>query len=147
VRGLGRLLTLPLVFALVGCNSSGTSPQATGKVDYKTVRTMADLYAAYLGSNGDQPPPDEQAFRQFLQTKQSNLERAGLTIEQMFVSPRNGEPLEWVYRGPLPTTDNGMTVFAYEKSSADGKRLVIARRGMYQVMDQAEFDRAIARAN
>jgi hypothetical protein len=107
---------------------------------------LADLYAAYLGAHSDQPPPDEQAFRQFLQTKQSNLERAGLTVDEVFVSPRNGEPLDWVYRGPLPTIANGMTVFAYEKSSADGKRLVIARRGMYQVIDQAEFDRAIARA-
>ena len=68
------------------------------------------------------------------------MEQSGLSLDQMFVSPRNGEPLVWVY-GKSPPSANGMTFIAYEKSSTDGQRFVLATGGMHEVMDDAQFRR------
>lgn len=133
-----RVLAI-LVLALAGCGGGGDGSAGMHESDTTTMCAMSGLYGQYLGQHKNQPPPNEKAFRDYLNTKQDDLQRVGLTIDQMFVSPRNGEPFEWVYGRKPPAGPAGMTYVGYEKTSVDGKRLVIATRGMYEEMDDAKF--------
>ena len=140
---LGRMdwdwwVKVAIVLALAGCGGGGGT-RVAGGIDFTKARAMPGLYGAYLREHKNQPPPNEQAFRDYLGTKQEALERAGLSLEAMFVSPRNGQPLVWIFGRKLPTGQGGMEFIAYEKTPVDGKRLVIATRGMFEEMDEARF--------
>jgi hypothetical protein len=99
---------------------------------------MANSYSRYVGEHHNRPPADEQDFRAYLATKQSELERSKLTIDQMFTSPRGNGALVWAYGETIPTGTLG-SYFAYEQTPVNGKRLVIANLGMYEEMDEARF--------
>ena len=141
LRGTDRLMLAVMVFALAGCGSGGGTggSAASGQVDFATVRSMALIYRQYLGTHNDRSPPDEKAFRDFLATKQEYLERAKLTVDKMFTSPRNGQPLAWVTGQALPVNGEMGRCFAYEATPTDGKRLVIGDGGHYTLMDDAAF--------
>ena len=100
---------------------------------------MAAFYGAYLQEHGGQPPPDEQAFRDFLAAKQPELETAGLSVDDMFISPRSPSSIQWIYGGALPVGPSGMEYFAYEQQPIDNARLVIASRGIFDLMDESRF--------
>jgi hypothetical protein len=136
-HGMDRMTLAAVLLAMLGCGS-GSGSSAAGAIDYPKVRAMANIYSGYLGEHRDQPPANEQTFREYLTTKQDNLDRSGLTIDQMFVSPRGSGPLMWVYGGTIPTGPLG-TYFAYEQTPVDGTRLVIANLGMYEELDEAKF--------
>jgi hypothetical protein len=97
---------------------------------------MGVQYARYMQAHGEKAPPNEQAFRDFLATRQSELEQAGLSVDAMFVSPRNGAPLMWVYGSePMPNR-GGLNYVGYETSSSDGKRLIISSQGIAETLDE-----------
>jgi hypothetical protein len=132
-----RWLALALLVAGGGCRQS-VPESASGGLDSKVGRAMEGFYNAYLDAHNNQPPKDEQAFRQFLETKQDFLTKSGLTTDKMFASPRNGKPLKWVYGKPQKSSD-GITLLAYEAEPADGTRLILGTRGMLDIMDEAKF--------
>jgi hypothetical protein len=134
-----RPIVVALVLALAGCGEE-TVPSGVTTSDFSSLRAMAQLYDLYRSEHRGKSPPDEQAFREFLATKTDFLGRVGLTVDKVFVSPRNGEPLQWVYGEVPPTTPSGMlSCYAYEKTPVDGKRLVFGPRGVYELMDDTEF--------
>jgi hypothetical protein len=102
---------------------------------------MSSLYGGYAIADKGQPPKDEAAFRAYLETKVDELQKAGLTVDDMFVSPR-GQPIQWVY-GTKPVSGRaGMKYIGYEQAPVANKRLVIAANGMYDLMEEAEFRRS-----
>jgi hypothetical protein len=65
----------------------------------------------------------------------------------MFASPRSGDSaFQWVYGKLPPKGRMGGNYFGYEKDPVDGKRLVIASRGMYEVMDDSKFNTVFSKA-
>ena len=130
-------LVVGVALAIAGCGGSSGDAQVGG--DYSKVRSMSGLYEMYRTANKGKVPPDEQAFRSFLMTKQNLLDQTNLKIDEMFESPRSGQQLEWVVGRKPPIGPNGMIVVAFEKEPVDGKRLVLATRGMYEVMDEGSF--------
>jgi hypothetical protein len=135
-------IALIITFATLtfsACNSSATTTE-TPIADYTKVRTMSAFYEGFLSEHRGQPPKNEQTFRDYLNKKQENLQKAGLTIDQMFVSPRNDKPLQWVYGSTPPVyRQNNMICYAYESESTSGKRLVLGGRGMVAELDESQF--------
>jgi hypothetical protein len=129
---------------LVGCGASDSTTAAVA--DYGKSRAMVGFYTLYMNEHKNQPPANEQAFRDWLDTKQDRLQQAGLTIDEMFASPRNSQALEWVYGRRPPAGGQGITYVAHEKSPVNGKRLVLATRGMYEEMDESQFSRVFPNA-
>jgi len=129
--------------AAIGC---GGGAATTSPVDGKTVRTMAAFYEAYLDANSGQTPKDEAAFRAFLAGKQKDLEEFGITVDQMFVSPRGNGSLVWVYGRRPPNGAGGKAYVGYEAAPVDGKRLVLGMRGMYDELDDVAFKKLFPNA-
>ena len=133
-----------MALVLTGCG--GGASTTTSNVDYAKVRAMSAFYERFMNEHRSQPPKDEQEYRDFLASKASELEGAGLSVDEMFASPRGG-PITWVY-GRLPASSHaGMTYIAYETTPVDGKRLAIAMRGMFEEMDETKFKTAFPAAN
>jgi hypothetical protein len=128
------------LLSVVACTKNSTITGEPPAADYGRVRTMSSFYEGYLREHGNQPPPSEQAFREYLNTKQENLQKAGLKIEEMFLSPRNAKPLQWAFGQKVPYyRQNNMACYAYETEPVGGKRLVIGNRGMFVELDETNF--------
>jgi hypothetical protein len=139
-QNMERIGSVFLVAALCGCgggNATGGAPP--GEVDFATTRALASIYSQYLATHGDRSPADEKSLRDFLATKQDVLTPAQLTVDKFFVSPRSDQPLIWVYGMATPSSTGLGRCLAYEKNAVDGKRLVIADGGRYEVMDDTKF--------
>jgi hypothetical protein len=130
---------IAMLLSFCGCGSrSGSASTDTGTSAAK-VRTLTGFYEGYLGAHKGQAPPNEQAFRDYLNTKQEELQKIGITAGEMFTSPR-GKPMRWIYgRTPPVFRPTNMTCFAYEVEPTDGKRLVLGGRGMTAELSDAEF--------
>ena len=126
------------IAVVAGCGGGANGSAGEAAADYTRVRMMTGFYEGYLAEHRN-PPRNEQAFREYLAKKQDQLEKAGLSMEEMFASPRNGKPLMWVYGGKPPVGPNGMNYYAYEKEPVNGKRLVLGGRGMYEEIDETRF--------
>jgi hypothetical protein len=126
---------LLLVVATVGCGGGKGGGNVADKM--KKVRTMGDLYVAHLAEQKG-APADEAAWRAFLDGKQTELQAAGLTVDEMFVSPRDGAPLTWVY-GKTPKSQFGLTIVAYEQTPVDGRRFTVATNGMADYVEETRF--------
>jgi hypothetical protein len=123
--------------AVVGCSGGGKATSDTIN-KLKRVRTMGDLYVAYLAEKGG-APANEAAWRAFLDGKQTELQEAGMSVDQMFLSPRDGAaPLSWVY-GKTPKSQLGLTIVAYEQTPVDGRRYVVATNGMTDNVEETRF--------
>jgi hypothetical protein len=133
-----RLAALAGLLLAIGCGGASSSTGMDAD-DYATLRSASGMFSQYMGANNGKTPPDEQAFRAFLETKKDVLDKTGKTVDQLLTSPRSGEPLVYVYGKKPVSGPAGMVYFAYEKTPVDGKRLVVASRGMYEQMDEAQF--------
>jgi hypothetical protein len=134
----GMLCVLAGILLTVGCGGASSSTGMDAD-DYMTLRSASTMYSEYMGANNGQTPPDEQAFRTFLETKKDVLEKTGKTVDQLLTSPRSGEPLIYVYGKKPVSGPMGMAYFAYEKTPVEGKRLILASRGMVEEMEEAQF--------
>jgi hypothetical protein len=129
-----------LALTLAGCNHATGSSGDDVVSDYGRVRSMSAFYQGYLTDNRGQAPRDEQAFREYLDKKQDQLQKVGLTVEQMFTSPRDDRPFRWVYGMKPPLwKQRGITCYGYEAEPTAGKRLVVGSRGMYDEIDDSTF--------
>jgi hypothetical protein len=128
-----------LLIGLVGCGGGGDTSGGVEVEDVQSFRSASMLYDKYQKEHRGKTPPDEQAFRAFIESQQEILQRINKTADDLLKSPRTGEPLVFVYGKKPPMGPGGMTYFAYEKTPVDGRRLVIASRGFYEEMDEAQF--------
>src|SRR4051812_26525159 len=118
---LGKVLRsaglLGLICIVVGCpgNSAPTAhePRLTQLVSY---------YGRYVGQNKGKPPANEQELKQFIQKVDPKQD-----VEKMFTSPRDGQPYVVRYNVKMPA--GPATVFAYEQSGVNGKRLAAVGAG------------------
>ena len=131
------LLSGLVVMTPVGCGGGAVSTPTTSMS--AKLQAMASLYSSCVTANKGRPPQDESAFREYLNTKQDVLQPAGLTVDEVFVSPRSSQPLQWVYGKMSRGNHFGMKIVAYEIESDDAKRLVIASNGVYDYVDESQF--------
>lgn len=143
---LVRCLLALVMIAVIGCGKKSSTADV-GIDDYESFRTASTFYGMYQKEHRGQTPPDEQAFREFIESKQEILQKINKTADQLMTSPRNGEPLVFVYGKRPPAGPGGITYVAYEKVPVDGKRLVIGSRGVFEEMDDAQFKRTFPGTN
>jgi hypothetical protein len=102
------------------------------------LQAIAAYYSQFLAHHRGQLPANEEEFKKFIQAKGGEaLEYKGLSVDELFISSRDGKPFVVKYRGdkswPLPD------VVAYEQEGDDGLRHGATSVGEYTVIADEEF--------
>jgi hypothetical protein len=117
---------------LAGCGGPSADAQQ-GQLNH--VRLLTMMYtkvSSQLGRN----PKDEQEFQDLIHKADPSLEAMKVSsIDELFVSERDGQPLG-VHYGPHPP---GSDVVVYEQTGVDGKRLIGHKIGHVEEVDEARF--------
>lgn len=124
-----------------GCGGvkRGDDRQANG------IMTVLGLeYGDYLATHQNVPPKDEAEFRAFVASRpQKMAEYRVSSVDELFTSPRDGQPIQIVCGAAKPVLDSvGYAVAACEAAGIDGKRLVANVRGGVSEISAADFAQA-----
>ncbi len=137
----GRLLSVwgAALLMLTGCG--GSAPPAAGP---SHVKGLAGLYNQATFNLGHRPA-NEQEFKAALAKSILNLKLLGVsTIDELFVSERDDQPLVVLYGPPAKEGDPGVVV--YEQQGVDGKRLVGFRAANVEDADAARLKELVPAA-
>ena len=128
--------------AIVGCG--GVEPPDASSDDQKTVtlmNTLAVYYNDYLSLYRGRPPKDGATFRKFLKSRADNLKQYEIEdLEQLFNSPRDGQPFTIIFGKRIAVSDSPGTFWAaYEQTGVDGKRMAVRTYGGVDLLDADQF--------
>ena len=125
-------LAVALLTLQPGCNSA---KKETLRKELSHVRIATMLYNKAASDLG-RVPKDEQEFKKVITDAKIDLGPFKVqSIDEIFVSDRDQQPLVIAYGGPPPNSD----VVVYEQTGVDGKRLIGHRIGMVEEVDEAAF--------
>jgi hypothetical protein len=125
----------------VGCGGKG-GELSEGE---KNIQALSVMWGRHISSNRGQSPPNEAAFKKFIQTTgKDELTGMGLdpnNLDKLFTSPRDNQPYGLAYRMPAttPGADGTMPMVIWEKTGVNGKRMVANSLGKIEEIDDAEF--------
>jgi hypothetical protein len=126
------LLAVVLLATTVGCGES--KKQAVTK-ETSHLRMLTNLYARSMREVG-RPPANEQEFKDAIAKMGVSLEALKVgSIDELFVSERDGQPFVVLYGPQKPGSD----VVAYEQTGVDGIRWVGFTLGNVEECDAARF--------
>ena len=106
------------------------------------LQSLAGMYRMYASQSGGSPPPDEEAFKNFISAQGlKHFESFGIqSVDDLFVSPRDGQPYVVAYGGG---PDDMPDVIAYEQDGLESGRWIVTSMAVVAEVDQAEFDRMV----
>jgi hypothetical protein len=132
VRWKLTLLALFFMAPFMGCGKG--KPSAPDNA--RQFKAVAIMYGRYLSSHAGKHPANEEELREFVEKQgASTLKRFGLASpEELFVSPRDKQPLVWVLQG---TGTN--PVIAYEEQGLEGSRVVVTALGTVEELTEKDF--------
>ena len=138
VLGSFALIALALLSSLlaVGC---GPPTEPESEVKQRTgLSALAIAYGQCTAQSRGLPPRSEKALRSYIE-KQGPQFLASLkvdNIDDMFVSPRDGQPYVVIY-------GKRSDVVAYEAVGADGTRWIAHNLGGAEQLDEAAFKQRV----
>lgn len=119
---------------LSGCNTRSDEVRAK---EVSHARAIAALYFRATSLLG-RPPENEQEFKEAVSQGQMDLNVLGVdSVDELFVSDRDGQPLVIVYGKTPQGVARG--VIGYEQTGKDGVRLVALNNGQVVEADGAKF--------
>jgi hypothetical protein len=135
------MLVLLSVATVIGCGEQGNGQE----LPESNLRLVAVLYSQYLSAHGGEAPADAVDFRAFVESLGPGvLQRAGLSgIDDLLVSPRNGEPFAIKYEDGDWALDGAI---AYEQEGSDGTRYMATDLGSVSEITEAQFQKRMKAA-
>lgn len=139
-RALSCLLLGIVAFA--GC---GGGPVASAESkDVSHARALTALYFTVTSALGKSPDSEAQ-FKEEIAKRSPDLGVLNVgSVDELFVSDRDGQPLVVSYGQPAAGVDRAVVV--YEQTGKDGVRLVGNRSGQVQELDAAAFAKVVSAA-
>jgi hypothetical protein len=129
-----RALRFMLFFIAASAGCRGENENAI-KRETSHVRLLTTLHALATSKLGH-TPRDMREFKQTIAKLSVTTEKLRVeSIDELFVSERDGQPLVVVYGSTSPASD----VVVYEQTGLNGKRQVGHRIGMVEEVDEAQF--------
>jgi hypothetical protein len=131
--------------AIAGClavaaGCGGGKSASANAVQQSHVRLLTAYYSSAVSKLGH-APRDEQEFKSAINLPPASMEKFNIkSLDELFVSERDGQPLVVAYGASRPASD----IVVYEKTGVDGKRLVGRQLGMVDEVDDATFNNLIA---
>jgi len=133
--GFWRLIVLAmLLLGATGCSPKGNT--GTGDAAER-LRALAINYQRYAGQNQGNGPPTEQKFKDFI--KKVGLPE-GITIDDLFISPRDNQPYEIRYKVRPGSPGPDSPVIMWEQTGEGGTRQIARSSGSVLVVPEAEFE-------
>ena len=133
----GLLRPAALLLTLFAATGSGCAKKDGDVATHQMsrVRILTNLLAMATTELGH-VPRDEQEFKQAIAKLQVNLEKRKVgSIDELFISERDGQPLVVVYGSGSVDSD----IVVYEQNGVNGKRMVGHRIGMVEEVDETEL--------
>jgi hypothetical protein len=131
------LAMLGIMASVAGCRKGD---ERALKRETSHVRLLSNLHVLASSKLGH-VPRDEQEFKQAIAALSVSPEKLKVaSIDELFISERDGQPLVVVYGTP----SNGSDVVVYEQKGANGKRQVGHRIGLVEEVDEAGFQELAA---
>lgn len=144
----GYLLT-GIVVGWLGWMGCGGGSRESLQREQSTLKPLAILYGQYIGQHRGQPPPNEEAFRKFIEAQPPEMLKSlnVSSVDELFVSSRDGKPYKILYgeaakKGP-PGGPAGSPVIAYEQEGQGGRRWVASSMGAIEEVDEARFKQLV----
>lgn len=135
-RSAGSILVLISSLLLSGCGGDGYTPPSIEAL--LSIENVAKWYQLFRGEHGGKPPADEEAFLAFINSQMAERGQPALTSEELFKSPRDGEPYVIRYAG-LTSRPEEQDIVVHERSGENGTKLVATEMGRSMVVDDTEF--------
>lgn len=122
-----------------GCGSATTQ---TAAGDDLRLRLLGRLYGEFIAQHNGKPPANESQLIDHLAKSADMLKSQGIAdVEQLLVSPRDGQPLVVLYGESIIQDENsGFPWIAHETLGIGGKKLVIGARGNVEEMTQEQIE-------
>jgi hypothetical protein len=119
-----------LAVTLTGCGGGDASSNA-----HSHIRVLTRFYTR-VSMELKRPPKDEAEFKDKIKATNADLSAFGAdSVDELFVSERDGQPLKVVYGSP----PKGSDVVVWETTGVDGKRMVGHQIGSVEEVDEAKF--------
>lgn len=120
--------------AATGCGTASSTSPGDARAARGVLKVLGVEYARFAAEHNGRPPADKEELTAFLQTRKDHI--PGLNdVEQLFVSPRDNQPLVVFYGNAMPPADDsGIPLIARETTGADGNCLVANTRGGVEEM-------------
>ena len=123
----------------VGCDS----PEVVEEFNRRgsNLHSLGGMYRMYASKNGGTPPANEEDLKSYIM--EQGLEHFAdfgiTTIEDLFISPRDGQPYVVVYGGrELPE------VLAYEQTGTETGRWIVSSMVVVSEVDEATLNRMVS---
>jgi hypothetical protein len=123
-----------LLVGSAGCAEKGNT--GTGDAAER-MRTLAVNYMRHAGQYQGNGPASEAKFKDFI--KKVGLPE-GVTIDELFVSPRDNQPYEIRYKVRPGSPGPDSPVIMWEKTGEGGTRQIARANGSVLVVPEAEFE-------
>ncbi|MGI9429927.1 MAG: hypothetical protein ACR2NM_14795 [Bythopirellula sp.] len=137
------LVAIGAIGASPGCSSADPADLLAAAND-SNIQRLANLYEAFQSRHNWRGPKDEADLKSFLEgwnpNKLANIGVNPEAIDEVFVSERDGEPLQIRYGVPGHIMGSEAAV-VFEKTGIDGRRMVGFLNMTRREVDAAEYDR------
>lgn len=134
------VLGLAFLAGLAGCSSRDPSQATSDPLAKVRLTRMLKFYQMYTDKK-NKPPPNEEAFKEFLRTlPQEEKTAAGMgeDVDSLLVSPRDGQKYHIEYGVVArPTAQN--RALAWEETGQNGMRYVLLTMGYVKECDEETF--------
>jgi hypothetical protein len=133
------VLAVVFLAVLVGCSSKPSALTSDPVAKVRLTRLLK-FYRLYTNQH-KKPPPNEQAFKEFIRSlPQDEKEAAGVgeDVDSFMVSPGDGQKYHIVY-GMAARPDGPNQALAWEETGKDGKRYVALTMGYVQLYNEEDF--------
>ena len=114
---------------LAGCGTGSGAASVDARATKGVLRVLGTEYAEFVLLNGGRPPKEREEFASYLESRKESI-RGLESVEQLFNSPRDSQPLVIFYGDSYPkAVSTGFPSIARESTGVNGKVLVVDTRG------------------
>ena len=137
-------IVLVVSATFLGCGGGTTTEDAA--IERSQFKTLTLAYLGFQSANKGKIPKSEEEFRQYIDRGIGDkLRSQSLTLDEIFISPRDGKPFVFVTRENI--TKANRRVIGYEQEGIDGRRYLSDRSGAVMDVSEDEFQRMTASGN
>ena len=139
---LGLLVGAVLLFGgmQIGCRSQKADEEVARRGS--NLQSLAGMYRMYAAQHVGYPPPNEAEFKAFIREQGlEHFESFGITtVDDLFISPRDGQPYVVVYGGGPEAMPE---IVAYEQKGTETGRWIVSSMTIVAEIDEAEFQKMV----